>query len=261
MVNLALTGRARSNVFNGVQDLGGLVLRGIDSRAEIGFLSLFEHYENIAVGSHLKSPRLPIWVVCSESHYTILFGLDPALSTTVPPQGRFDLFYYDELARQREEIRLSIDVSKETPPQKDGDLEPPINGQRPPQPTDCCARFFCVFCVIKGHSPLSCLPAVCAIGCLLMLRAVFRMHTHEMGQECARRLEWSRAHPLNRARGRHLQLQPAQRRSRCKWQSLTHSTGSSRGGYKNDLFFTFFFSFEQSNRTRTVMRLRMHGLS
>ena len=134
MVNLALTGRARSNVFNGVQDLGGLVLRGIDSRAEIGFLSLFEHYENIAVGSHLKSPRLPIWVVCSESHYTLLLGLDAALSTTVPPLGRFDLFYYDELARQREEIRLSIDVSKATPPQKDGDLEPPINGQRPPRP-------------------------------------------------------------------------------------------------------------------------------
>jgi len=253
MVNLALTGRARSNVFNGVQDLGGLVLRGIDSRAEIGFLSLFEHYENIAVGSHLKSPRLPIWVVCSESHYTILFGLDPALSTSVPPLGRFDLFYYDELARQREEIRLSIDVSKSTPPQKDGDLEPPINGQRPPRPTPdgwtAVRGGFFVFCMIKGHSPLSCLPAVCAIGCLLLLRVVFRMHTHEMGQECARRLERSRAHPLNRARGRHLQLQPAQRRSRCNWQPLG-SHGSSRRGYKNDLFFTFFFSFEQSNRRK-----------
>lgn len=128
-MNLALTGRARSNVFNGIKDLGGLVLRGIDSRADIGFLSLFEHYENIAVGSHLKEPRCPIWVVCSESHYTVLFALDDALATAVPPAGRFDLFYYDELARQREEIKLSIDVSKSSMPQKDGDLEPPINGR------------------------------------------------------------------------------------------------------------------------------------
>ena len=250
MVNLALTGRARSNVFNGVQDLGGLVLRGIDSRAEIGFLSLFEHYENIAVGSHLKSPRLPIWVVCSESHYTVLFGLDNALATTVPPQGRFDLFYYDELARQREEIRLSIDVSKSTPPQKDGDLEPPINGQRRRRQMGGAAVPGQRACKIEpGRSRLSSLLAVCAIGCLLMLRGAFRMYSHEMGQECARRLEWSRTHPLSVSSRTTLAAQPAQHRSRYNWQPLgAHS--SSRRGFKNDFVFDNFFFLSNSRIER-----------
>jgi hypothetical protein len=33
MVNLALTGRARSNVFDGTKDLDGMVFRGIDKRS------------------------------------------------------------------------------------------------------------------------------------------------------------------------------------------------------------------------------------
>jgi hypothetical protein len=131
MVNLALTGRARSNVFDGVKDLGGLVLRGIDRRASIGLLSLFEHYENISVGSFLKQPQWPVWVVCSESHYTVLFSLERDHAGAPPPPsagGVFDLYYYDELAKQREEIRLTVDLTQRGPaPKAVGDLEPPIN--------------------------------------------------------------------------------------------------------------------------------------
>lgn len=129
MVNLALTGRARSNVFDGTKDFDGLVLRGIDQRSSIGFLSLFEHYENILVGSYFKQPVYPIWVICSESHYTVAWALETDATTTLPPSGIFDLMYYDELANQKEEIRLTVDTSKRGPPPKDGDLEPPINGQ------------------------------------------------------------------------------------------------------------------------------------
>ena len=55
MVNLFLTGRARSNVFNDVMELENdtgpaLVLKGIDCRQNIGFLSLFEHYQSCQVG-------------------------------------------------------------------------------------------------------------------------------------------------------------------------------------------------------------------
>ena len=59
MVNLFLTGRARSNVFNDVMELENdtgpaLVLKGIDCRQNIGFLSLFEHYQSCQVG-HVMS--------------------------------------------------------------------------------------------------------------------------------------------------------------------------------------------------------------
>ncbi|CAN0425080.1 unnamed protein product, partial [Laminaria digitata] len=36
------------------------------------------------VGDRLKTPEVPVWVVCSESHYSVLFSLDPSL-TTPPP--------------------------------------------------------------------------------------------------------------------------------------------------------------------------------
>ena len=52
IVNLLLTGRAFTNTFNGEHKLGGntpqqesMVLRGITQKAEIGLLSLFEHYD------------------------------------------------------------------------------------------------------------------------------------------------------------------------------------------------------------------------
>jgi len=101
-------------------------------RSSIGFLSLFEHYENISVGSHLKCPHHPIWVICSESHYTVAFSLDPTLADKhedgqCRTHGVFDLYYYDELAKQKEEIRLTVDITKKGPAPRDGDLEPPIN--------------------------------------------------------------------------------------------------------------------------------------
>ena len=60
------------------------------------------------VGSHLKSPQLPIWVVLSESHFTCLFAADRRLCQQQADAGRFDLFYYDMLARQDDEIRLTV---------------------------------------------------------------------------------------------------------------------------------------------------------
>ncbi len=70
-------------------------LLGIQRQSSVGFLSLFEHYGYVKVvgappcfplsarsphaqqvGSNLKRPRVPVWVVCSESHYTTLFSAD-----------------------------------------------------------------------------------------------------------------------------------------------------------------------------------------
>ncbi|KAJ1424993.1 EF-hand domain pair [Sesbania bispinosa] len=40
------------------------------------------------VGQFLKSPKWPIWVVGSESHYTVLFALDPSVQNENELEGR-----------------------------------------------------------------------------------------------------------------------------------------------------------------------------
>ena len=75
LINIMLVGRACSNVHDGDKDLGdGMVLKGIPSKSEIGFLTFFEHFGYFEVGDNMKRPLLPIWIVCSESHYSILFS-------------------------------------------------------------------------------------------------------------------------------------------------------------------------------------------
>eukprot|EP00252_Welwitschia_mirabilis_P006410 TRINITY_DN17293_c0_g1_i1.p2 TRINITY_DN17293_c0_g1~~TRINITY_DN17293_c0_g1_i1.p2 ORF type:complete len:615 (-),score=112.80 TRINITY_DN17293_c0_g1_i1:2370-4214(-) len=77
IVNLLLCGQAVSNVFDGHMDLGdGMFLKGIPTTVEVGFLTLLESLNFCKVGQYLKRPKWPIWVVGSESHYTVLFAFD-----------------------------------------------------------------------------------------------------------------------------------------------------------------------------------------
>lgn len=67
----------------------------------------------LQVGCFLKTPRFPIWVVCSESHFSILFSLQPELLCDWRSERLFDLYYYDGLANQQEEIRLTVGETPE----------------------------------------------------------------------------------------------------------------------------------------------------
>jgi hypothetical protein len=54
MVNLFISGRAVSNVFNDVMELDSgegniMILKGVVSRCDVGLLSLFEHYKSCQV--------------------------------------------------------------------------------------------------------------------------------------------------------------------------------------------------------------------
>ena len=54
LVNLITTGQAVSNVFNDTMELDSgtgdvMVLKGVSGRAEVGLLSLFEHYKSCQV--------------------------------------------------------------------------------------------------------------------------------------------------------------------------------------------------------------------
>lgn len=60
------------------------------------------------MGCFLKTPRFPIWVVCSESHFSVLFSLQSELLRDWRAERLFDLFYYDGLANQQEQIRLTV---------------------------------------------------------------------------------------------------------------------------------------------------------
>lgn len=82
LMNLLLTGHAVSNVFDGVlRPSGGeLTCRGIPSRPVVGYLSHLEALRYCHVGSYYKTPRYPVWVVGSQSHFTVLWGSQTALS-------------------------------------------------------------------------------------------------------------------------------------------------------------------------------------
>ena len=76
-----LTGMARSNVHDGERDLGdNFILKGVDKQADVGFLTYFEYYGYFQVGQYLKAPRVPIWIVCSESHYSVIFSVDASIT-------------------------------------------------------------------------------------------------------------------------------------------------------------------------------------
>ncbi|KAJ3259079.1 hypothetical protein HK103_002966 [Boothiomyces macroporosus] len=118
MVNLILVGKAISNPHDGNIDLGGQLFKGINEPCEIGQLSLFEYYENLNIGKHAKNPKYPIYVICSESHYTCMFCTGSMTGDV------FDVYYYDGLANQTEEIRLTLSLGKRLEDKRD--LVPPI---------------------------------------------------------------------------------------------------------------------------------------
>ncbi|KAF2291213.1 hypothetical protein GH714_020688 [Hevea brasiliensis] len=87
----------------GRMDLGGgMCLKGISTSVEVGFLTLLESLNFCKVGQHLKCPKWPIWVVGSESHYTVLFALD----TTVQDEN--------ELEERESQIRKAFDAQDQS---------------------------------------------------------------------------------------------------------------------------------------------------
>lgn len=83
LMNLLLLGEAVSNVFDGdvpmdptSTDPNSLKLKGAHHQSEIGYLTQLESLRYCQVGSYLKIPIYPIWVIGSQSHFTVLFSLN-----------------------------------------------------------------------------------------------------------------------------------------------------------------------------------------
>ncbi|XP_022749823.1 ubiquitin carboxyl-terminal hydrolase MINDY-3-like isoform X1 [Durio zibethinus] len=103
IVNLLLCGQAVPNVFDGRMDLGGgMFLKGVSTNVEVGFLTLLESLNFCKVGQNLKCPKWPIWVVGSESHYTVLFAVDTAVQDE------------NELEERESQIRKAFDAQDQS---------------------------------------------------------------------------------------------------------------------------------------------------
>lgn len=114
LVNLLLVGRAVSNTFDGQRDLDGLTLRGVDASVScpIGLLSLYEHFECMQVGDRLKHPTAGIWLVCAESHYSLLYADGPSDDDVV------ELRYIDQLMADEGEYHITLRRSNRVSPAK-----------------------------------------------------------------------------------------------------------------------------------------------
>lgn len=85
LINLFLTSRAITNVWDNDKDVSGLKLRGIQKQSIIGFLTLLEHLRYCEVGWYLKNPLFPIWLLGSETHLTVLFSTERNLVVRETP--------------------------------------------------------------------------------------------------------------------------------------------------------------------------------
>merc|ERR1712002_50336 len=96
LINLMLTGKAVSHVWDHEKVIMGLRLKGISEKSEIGFLTLLEHLRCCEVGWNYKDPHYPIWILGSETHLTVVFSLEKSLvgsdSPGVTARKTFDKF-------------------------------------------------------------------------------------------------------------------------------------------------------------------------
>jgi len=74
LLNLLLTGQATTNVFDNTVNMSGLIIHGISQRPTIGYLSQLESLRYCTVGTFYKTPTFPVWVIGSQSHFTVLFS-------------------------------------------------------------------------------------------------------------------------------------------------------------------------------------------
>lgn len=87
LINLMLTGRAVSNVWDNDKQVTGLTLHGIVSQSTVGFLTLLEHLRYCEVGWYLKNPEFPVWLLGSETHLTVLFSIERTLVSVESPEA------------------------------------------------------------------------------------------------------------------------------------------------------------------------------
>lgn len=62
----------------------------------------------VKVGSNLKTPRYPIWLVNCDNHFSVVFSPCKQLVSDWRAERQFHLYHYDGLVTQAEETVLNI---------------------------------------------------------------------------------------------------------------------------------------------------------
>jgi hypothetical protein len=134
LVNLLIAGQATPCVFDETPETAADAivteqgrLCGIRSRCEVGFLTSVEFFEHVAVGEYLKRPAADVWVVCMESHYTIVFADTSVQDLDVKASSdTLDITYYDQLEKAAELIVLTLTKSDDSGRRLDPTQAPPL---------------------------------------------------------------------------------------------------------------------------------------
>ncbi|XP_064112362.1 inactive ubiquitin carboxyl-terminal hydrolase MINDY-4B-like [Macrobrachium nipponense] len=120
MATLILTGRASHYLHNGIiyegsEDSMAKAKTGLLTRGEIGLLEWEKQegkkqYINV-VGSRLKTPSMPVWVVRSGEFYGVLFNPNRDLTRDYHAENRFDLFFhYGTFTKMPTAVMITIDT-------------------------------------------------------------------------------------------------------------------------------------------------------
>ncbi|TGZ75107.1 hypothetical protein CRM22_000565 [Opisthorchis felineus] len=72
LINLLICGQTTPYLFDGERTVSGITLTGIKRQPPTGFLTLFEALHYCESGWYLKNPSYPVWILGSETHFTVL---------------------------------------------------------------------------------------------------------------------------------------------------------------------------------------------
>ncbi|CAF0746276.1 unnamed protein product [Rotaria sp. Silwood1] len=133
MVTLALTGRALHYLHNGVIDVdshGNLMEKpqhGVKTRSSVGFLYWSKYDEDSfwhkqEIGSMLRTPRVPVWLICLNRRYAIVFSTNINLLNNWIYENYFQLHVYSGLKKQEKSCIVSIDTRQQYPASIYGDF-------------------------------------------------------------------------------------------------------------------------------------------
>ncbi|KAL0246354.1 hypothetical protein GEMRC1_007566 [Eukaryota sp. GEM-RC1] len=112
LVNLILIGVGSGQVFDGIRDLEGHVMIGVEKRSTVGFLTVFEWFNYLEVGDNFKNPLVDVWVIMAENHYSVFFNFS-SVSYYWDPLGRMDNLAVCILDRSHDDVTV---VPDEVPP-------------------------------------------------------------------------------------------------------------------------------------------------
>lgn len=118
---LILTGRASPFLHNGIiyegsEDTMAKPKTGVLIRAQVGLLvwQRSDGNRQVAVGSRLKTPSLPIWVTRCNGSYGVLFNPNRELLRDYHAENRFNLYYYSCSSNHPAPTLVTIDARTPT---------------------------------------------------------------------------------------------------------------------------------------------------